>query len=173
MGLDGEKGASNASTKNRSPQFDIRPVRSKGTREIESANDGDRARESWKTKEGPIDARSTLDALLNERAVWMEPTAAIRALDDKTIVLEQDGGQVSAALSVSEADPNGPDAGKCSVAMRGLPGIGNLDWTEAGKPAPTEQIRTWQHYLSPEALKLIRENPDPQFGDLLLVIPPD
>jgi hypothetical protein len=41
-------------------------------------------------------------------------------------------------------------------------------------PAPSEQIRVWQRYLSPEALKLIGENPESaQFGELLLIIPPD
>ena len=76
-----------------------------------------------------------MDTLLNEREIWMKPTPEIQALKGKTIVVtEQDGSQWSATLQIGGADPNSFDAGKCSVALCGKPGVGHLEWTDAGKP---------------------------------------
>jgi hypothetical protein len=113
-------------------------------------------------------------AALNEQPVWMKLTPEIQALDDRTILVEEGDSLTTANVSVGTAHPDGPEAGKCSVALHGLPGIGNLEWTNAGESTASEQIQTWQRYLSPEALELIGENPDgAQFGELRIVIPPD
>jgi hypothetical protein len=114
-----------------------------------------------------------MDTLLNEREVWMKPTPEIQALDKRTIVVEQDGHKTPATLRVRKADPNGPDAGKCSVAVWQTWVEGENEWANAGSKIPTGQSRSWQRYLPPQALKLIGKNPDgPQFGELYLVIPP-
>ena len=115
-----------------------------------------------------------MDALLNEREVWMKPTLEIDALHEKRIVMEQGESKWPATLLVRGADPNGLEAGKCSVAAWQPWFEGENVWADPGSTIPTSQGRTWQRYLSPEALELISENPDePQFGELRLVIPPD
>ena len=111
-----------------------------------------------------------MDPLLNARPVWMDPTAEIHALDGESILVKQESGDKSAKLRVNLADPNGPDAGKCKVAVWNT-------WTEDFKwgSSGTASGRTgvWEQYLSPEAIKLIGKNPkDQQYGKLLLVIPP-
>jgi hypothetical protein len=113
-------------------------------------------------------------ALLSEQAVWVEPTPETQALHNRSLLLEQDGdSRTPGYLRVSRADPAGADAGKCSVLFWQTWVEGHNKWANAGEPIPTGQSRTWQRYLSPEAVKLIEKNPDgPQF-ELRLVLPPE
>jgi hypothetical protein len=114
-------------------------------------------------------------ALLNERAAWMTPTPEIQALHDRSLLVEQDGdNKTPGFLRVSSADPAGADAGKCSVLFWQTWVEGDNTWANASEPIPTGQSRSWQRYLSPDAVKLIEKNPDgPQFGELRLVLPPE
>jgi len=103
----------------------------------------------------------------------MTPTPEIQALHDRSLVLEQEGDHKTPGfLRVSLADPTGPEAGKCSVLFWQTWVEGGNTWANANEPIPTGQSRSWQRYLSPEAVKRIEKNPDgPQFGELRLVLP--
>lgn len=114
-------------------------------------------------------------ALLNEQPVWMTPTPEIQALHERSLLLEQDdNSKTPGSLRVSSADRAGPDAGKCSILFWQTWIEGDNTWANSSEPMPTGQSRSWQRYLSPEAVKLIEKNPDgPQFGELRLVLPPE
>ena len=104
----------------------------------------------------------------------MEQTPEIQALNDRSMLLEQAGdSKTPGFLRVSSADPAGADAGKCSVLFWQTWVEGGREWANVGSVIPTGQIGGWQCYLSADALKHIEKNPDPQFGELRLVLPLD
>lgn len=111
-------------------------------------------------------------ALLNEYALWMTPTPEIHALHYRKMMLQQGTSKRRGYLSVSDADPDGPDAGKCSVAFWQSWVEGGNVWADTGSTIPTGQIRSCHQYLSSEALELIEGNPNGlKITALTLVIP--
>jgi hypothetical protein len=111
---------------------------------------------------------------LEPNPVWLKPTAAIRALDDKSILIVEEQHRTPAQIRVSEADPRSQHAGLCWVKVWQA-SIENMDvkWTDAGSgPPPTSQAHQWEMYLTGDALPLIRPNEeDRTYGELLLEVP--
>jgi len=111
---------------------------------------------------------------LSPTLLFITPTPQIRALDDKSIVITvPSGGQTPAKLRVTNADPDGPHAGRCSVAVWQT-SVGELEWVDvgSGRPPSAGQIHEWERYLTPEALNLIQPNEqEPSYGELLLALP--
>jgi hypothetical protein len=112
---------------------------------------------------------------LSTQPVWLKPTAQIRALDGKSIVIVDHGNQTSARLRVSDADPQRRDAGMCSViAWQASISPMNVKWADAGPPPSTSQAHQWEQYLTEHALALIHENKEnTEYGDLVLEVPSD
>lgn len=97
----------------------------------------------------------------------------IRALDGKTMLLvDSDSSKTSTILTVSDADPNGPMAGKCSVFVQEIC-RGNTDWHGSGSSPCSGPTKIWSRFLGEEAVRLIcTNNPeDSCYGELLLVAP--
>jgi hypothetical protein len=110
---------------------------------------------------------------LSAQPVWLKPTAQIRALDGKSIVIVDEGSRTPAHLRVSDADPQSCDAGMCSViAWQTSMSPMDVKWTDVSSPPPTSQAHQWERYLTEHALPLIHENKeDSEYSDLLLEIP--
>src|SRR5260370_31812568 len=76
-----------------------------------------------------------------------------------------------AKICVDDADPEGRDAGKCSVIVW-TASTNERQWVDAGSgrpPPPTESHR-WLQFLTSDAVKLIRNEENPAY-DLLLQVP--
>ena|SRR5437016_4078302 len=110
---------------------------------------------------------------LSTQPVWLKPTPQIRALDDKSIVIADEGSRTPAHLRVTDADPHSRDAGMCSViAWQASMSPMHEKWADVGSPTPTSQAHQWERYLTEDALPLIHQNKeDPEYGDLLLEVP--
>jgi hypothetical protein len=110
---------------------------------------------------------------LSTQRVWLKPTAQIRALDGKSIVIVDEGNRTPAHLRVSDADPQSGNAGMCSViAWQASINPMDVEWVNVGSPPPTSQAHQWERYLTKHALPLIHENKeDPEHGNLVLEVP--
>ncbi len=111
---------------------------------------------------------------LSPNPVYMKPTANLRSLDKKSIVVVDGSHRTPAHIGVSDADPRSEHAGLCyvNVWQASLEDM-NIEWTDAGSgPPPTSRAHRWDAYLTQDALPLIRPNTeDPKYGDLLLEVP--
>ena len=114
-----------------------------------------------------------MSSYLSTTPVFLTPTPEIRALNEKSIlIIVPSGGETPAKLRVADADPNSPDAGKCSVAAWQA-SMDDVEWADAGlgKPPPTTQTHIWQRFLTADAVKLIRPNEKDPTYELLLRLP--
>jgi hypothetical protein len=114
-----------------------------------------------------------MSAYLSTAPVFFTPTPEIRALDGKSILIaDEGGGETPAKVRVADADPNGPDAGKCSVDAWQA-SMDDVEWVDAGsgQPPPTTQTHMWRRFLTPDALKSIRANQADPAYELLLELP--
>ena len=112
---------------------------------------------------------------LSKTPVSFTPTPAIRDWDGKDITITvPSGGRTRAKLRVVDADPNGPDAGKCSVIAwhDSTNETDEIEWTDAGsgKPLPTTQTHEGQRFLTADALIQAKQDED---GSLLLELSMD
>jgi hypothetical protein len=111
---------------------------------------------------------------LSPNSVWLKPTAGIRALDDKSILIVEGEHRTPAHIRVSDADPQSQNAGLCRVAVWQASIKGSsMKWadTGAGSP-PTSQSHQWEMDLTEDALSLLHPNEeDPTHGELRLQIP--
>jgi hypothetical protein len=112
---------------------------------------------------------------LSTQPVWLNPTSQIRALDDKSIVIADEGSRTAVHLRITDADPESRDAGMCSViAWQASMSPMDVEWANVGSPPPTSQAHQWERYLTADALALIHQNEkDPEYGDLVLEVPPE
>jgi hypothetical protein len=106
--------------------------------------------------------------------VWLKPTAAIRALDDKSILIVDGEHRTPAHIRVSDADPQSQHAGLCHVTVwqASIEGM-TMKWADirSGSP-PTSQSHQWEMDLTDDALSLLRSNEeDPTHGELRLAVP--
>ena len=93
----------------------------------------------------------------------MERTPEIQRLDEKKIrVRYPDGGEGDRSIWVQKADPNGREVGKCAVAL-----CHSIFPRERGKEAESfAEMKTENgsfssnEFLTPEAIKLIRDDED-------------
>jgi hypothetical protein len=102
------------------------------------------------------------------------PTAKIRALDGKSVLIKNlaNNGEKSATLIVSDGNPHTVDADKCSVKVEQA-SIGDFKWTDVGGTAlpPTEQIHVWRAFLNESAVDLLCTNDEaPEYGELSLTV---
>jgi hypothetical protein len=107
---------------------------------------------------------------LTTKRIWMKPSPEIRNLDGKFIlIVDSEESEVPANLSVSEGDPNGANAGKCSVVVR-VTRVGKVEWRSASPP--TTPTSGCERFLTQDAVDLIRPNDrDPTQGEFILVLP--
>jgi hypothetical protein len=109
---------------------------------------------------------------LSPNPVWLKPTASIRALDDKSIIIAEESHRTHAHLRVSDADPQSQHSGLCHVKVwqASIEPL-NVKWADTGSPPPTSQAHQWEMYLTEDALPLIVPNQeDPEGGQLLLEV---
>ena len=113
-----------------------------------------------------------MSTYLSTTDIFLAPTPEIRALHDKSIlIVTPSGDQMLAKICVEDADPEGRDAGKCSVIVW-TASTDEGEWVDAGSgrpPPPTESHR-WPQFLTSDAVKLIRNEENPAY-DLLLQVP--
>ena len=110
---------------------------------------------------------------LSDQSTWFEPTAKLRALDDKSVRIKEADGEWVAKLAVDDADPQDVNAGKCSVRAWQT-SIDNVKWTNAGGVTPTSLTHYHQKFLNEDAVKSLRENNgDPEFITLILDLSSD
>ncbi len=113
---------------------------------------------------------SSVNPQLSDQPTWFEPTAKIRALDDKSVLIVDGNHETPATLRVESANPQGAHTGKCSVKAQQAMIGNNIKWTDVGTtPPPVEQINVWEKFLNEPAINSLRENDEgPQFGELVL-----
>ena len=77
-----------------------------------------------------------------------------------------------AKICVEDADPEGRDAGKCSVIVW-TTSTDEREWVDArsGRPPPPTESHRWPQFLTSDAVKLIRPNEENPAYDLLLQLP--
>ena len=110
---------------------------------------------------------------LSSNPVWLKPTASIRALDGKSIVIVEKSHRTPTHIRVSDADPQSQHSGLCHVKVwQASIEPMNVKWADTSSPPPTSQAHQWEMYLTEDALPLIHPNEeDPEHGDLLLEVP--
>jgi hypothetical protein len=105
---------------------------------------------------------------LSDQPTWFEPTAQIRALDDKSVRIKEANCEWVAKLAVDDAGPQDVNAGKCSVRAWET-SIDNVKWTNAGRATPASLTHYHQEFLNEDAVKSLRENNEnPEFIKLML-----
>jgi hypothetical protein len=105
---------------------------------------------------------------LSNQPTWFEPTAKLRALDGKSVRIKETS-EGDSKLKVQDADPRGPDAGKCSVKAWAAPFDDvNAECTDADGATPTSQTHYGEKFLNENAVESLRENPDDPFVELTL-----
>jgi len=87
-----------------------------------------------------------MSTYLSTTDIFLAPTPEIRALHDKSIlIVTPSGDQMLAKICVEEADPEGRDAGKCSVIVW-TTSTDERGWVDAPSGRPPQ--------LHPAALRL-------------------
>lgn len=107
---------------------------------------------------------------LTTKQIWIELTSEIRDLDGESIVIiDSEERETPAYLRVSQADPNGTDAGKCSVEVC-VVRSDKVEWGNASPP--TTETGGFERFLTQDAVDLIRpNNGDLAQGNLILELP--
>jgi len=119
-----------------------------------------------------VNPHPMMEPQLTNQPVWLKPTPKIRALDGKSVLIKNltNDREKSATLRVSDGDPQTTEADKCSVAAQQT-SVGNVEWTDAGKTPPAEQIHVWRAFLNGPAIDLLRPNDEhPGYGELSLAL---
>lgn len=107
---------------------------------------------------------------LTTKEDWFKPTSEIRGLDGKSLlIVDSERNEMPASLRVSDADPNGGDAGKCAVSICASR-VGDIKW--AKDSYPTAAAMEWKRFVTYAGLPLIRPNDrDSARGDFLIPLP--
>jgi hypothetical protein len=110
---------------------------------------------------------------LSPNTVWLKPTASIRELDGKSIVIVEEQHRTPAHIRVSDADLQSQHSGLCQVKVwQASIEPMNTKWADTSSPPPTSQARQWEMYLTEDALPLIHRNEeDSEHGTLQLEVP--
>jgi len=110
---------------------------------------------------------------LSDKPVWLKPTASIRAIDGKSIVIVEGQHRIPAHIRVSDADSQSHDSGLCHMKVwQASIDPMNVKWADIGSSPPTAQAHQWEMYLTEDALPLIYPNQeDPEHGELIIKVP--
>ena len=104
-----------------------------------------------------------MSTYLSTTDIFLAPTPEIRALHDKSIlIVTPSGDHMWAKICVEDADPEGRDAGKCSVIVW-TASTDEREWVDAGSgrpPPPTESHR-WPQFLTSDAGEANQERREP------------
>ena len=114
-----------------------------------------------------------MNEFLSNETIWLVPTPKIRSLHEKKILLREGETKSPANLCVADADPTGPNVGKCSVAIwQSILGPANWQGAPSNGPVSAQSCNSWRLFLNQDAVDSIRLNDPPQlYGEFLLVIP--
>ncbi len=109
---------------------------------------------------------------LSDQRTWVECTEGVRQLADKSITVIEQARRRPAKIRIQEADPDGPDAGKCTVVIwHASISPANPQWT-SGEIPPVSQAHNWQVYLTEDGIAAVqRKDEDGGDDDLLLEVP--
>jgi len=114
-----------------------------------------------------------MSTYLSTTDIFLVPTPEIRALQDKSIlIVTPSGDKMWAKICVEDADPEGRDAGKCSVIVW-TTSTDEREWVDprSGRPPPPTESHRWPQFLTSDAVNLIRPNEENPAYDLLLQLP--
>jgi len=104
---------------------------------------------------------------LSDNPIWITSTSEILALDGKVARIIDKDGRTRVNLRVTNADPRGPDAGKCSVAVWQSIMTGEPQWSNTGGTPPTQTSHGWRGFLNEAAVdSLVANAEEPESKDL-------
>lgn len=97
--------------------------------------------------------------LISDQPILMDSKPEIEQLDEKQIrVRYSDGDEGDRSIWVQKGGPHGRETGKCAVVLcHPVFKPGSEEELECGEP---ETVHFAEEYLSPEAIKLIRDDED-------------
>jgi hypothetical protein len=92
---------------------------------------------------------------LVEQVVWVAPSARIKEMDGKNIVIIDRGSKIPAWVTVDHAHLESPHAGLCCVSVNQSSVIQTHPGDDDLKLPPTRRIHPWRRYLNLLALGLV------------------
>lgn len=107
-----------------------------------------------------------MKARLSDKPIWVISTPAILALDGKPARIIDKDGRTRVNLRVTNADPRGPDTGKCSVAAWQSIMTGEPQWSNTGGTPLTQTSHGWRGFLNEAAVKSLAHAQELELGGL-------